>query len=292
MKRKTAVHTYLAATLSVLLLPSAVWAKSCLWKASLGEKTIYLQGSIHSLKPENYPLAEAIQQAYQESDTIFFEADIGEMHTKKTQDLLLQKATYPSGHALKTELSEESYRLLQKELAACGISETLIQNYKPWFVSIMIMGKRFQNMGLNPELGLDKHLYEQAVKDGKKIDAFETIEFQFSLFESLSDNDDDAYTRYFIKDMQQGMEMLPEIIKAWTEGNLDKLNSVFMEGIEEYPEMYDRFVTQRNKAWMKRIEGIPPSGKPVMIVVGAAHLADKEGLVALLKARGYTVEQL
>ena len=292
MSKASTFVKYAKLLIAAWLIPATCFSESCLWKAVSSKHTLYLQGSIHLLKPENYPLAPAIEQAYAESETIFFEANLKEMQTRETQDLLLSKAMYPEGRTLKTELSPEIYAQLAAKLKEYKIAEATVLPFKPWFVSIMIMGAQFKKMGMNPELGLDQHFYTRAEKDRKAIGAFETVEFQFSLFESLSDENEDAYTRYFLKELDQNLAMLNDIISAWHKGEAGRLNTIFMDGFKEYPELYKRFVTQRNNAWIEKIIQMPASEKPVMIVVGVAHLTGKGGLIEQLKIKGYTIEQL
>ena len=51
-------------------------------------------------------------------------------------------------------------------------------------------------------------------------------------------------------------------------------------------------VTERNRNWMPKIEGYLHSGKIYFAVAGAAHMGGSNGLVTLLRNRGYQIEQL
>ena len=51
-------------------------------------------------------------------------------------------------------------------------------------------------------------------------------------------------------------------------------------------------VINRNNDWLPHIEQALQEKEPVFIVVGALHLLGNEGLIALLKEKGYRVEQL
>ena len=53
-----------------------------------------------------------------------------------------------------------------------------------------------------------------------------------------------------------------------------------------------RLLDIRNVKWIPRIKAEMKSGKPTAIVVGAAHMLGKNGLIALLEREGYKVEQL
>ena len=58
------------------------------------------------------------------------------------------------------------------------------------------------------------------------------------------------------------------------------------------PSLHRRIVTDRNRAWLPKIEEFLRSGKTWMVVAGSAHMGGEDGLPALLAARGYQVEQL
>ena len=55
-----------------------------------------------------------------------------------------------------------------------------------------------------------------------------------------------------------------------------------------------RLNVDRNRAWLpelrKRLDGA--SQDDTLVVVGAMHLLGDDGLVAVLKAKGYTVERM
>jgi hypothetical protein len=56
--------------------------------------------------------------------------------------------------------------------------------------------------------------------------------------------------------------------------------------------MFDVLVVNRNKSWMPRIEQFLTGHDDALVVVGAAHLVGKQGVLELLRAKGYTVDQL
>ena len=51
-------------------------AHHSLWKVDGKKNTIYLLGSIHVLKKEDYPLPAPLEAAYTNSQILFFEADL------------------------------------------------------------------------------------------------------------------------------------------------------------------------------------------------------------------------
>jgi hypothetical protein len=61
---------------------------------------------------------------------------------------------------------------------------------------------------------------------------------------------------------------------------------------EEFPDLYRTIVTDRNLHWIDRIEELLAGQRDAMVVVGALHLVGEQGLVALLRQKGYLVTQM
>ena len=280
------------ALLTIALLPLAGTAEICLWKATSERGILYLQGSVHVLREADYPLDPAIEQAYAQCEALVLEADINRMEAAETQQMLLEKARLPAGRTLEDELSTEVYSELAGKLTAAGLSLEACQPYKPWFVTLNLMMLRLEAMKLDPDLGLDRYFHRKALADKKEEIALESVEFQIGLFDLLSEGDQDAYILYSLKELEQLENLLDEMLAAWKAGNLEKLDAMLSESFKDSRELEKRFVTERNKAWAKKLDELVKPEKPCMVVVGVAHFAGKEGLLELLKARGYTVEQL
>jgi len=66
---------------------------------------------------------------------------------------------------------------------------------------------------------------------------------------------------------------------------------MFRQEYSDAPSIRQRIVVDRNLLWMPKIEGYLRSGKTWMVVAGAAHMAGSDGLAAMLRARGYQVDQ-
>jgi uncharacterized protein YbaP (TraB family) len=62
----------------------------------------------------------------------------------------------------------------------------------------------------------------------------------------------------------------------------------------EYPDLYQRINVDRNRAWLPKLQALldDSEGDNALVVVGALHLLEQDGVVELLRAKGYTVERL
>jgi uncharacterized protein YbaP (TraB family) len=279
--------------LVVLLLSTSVSsAKSCLWKVSSGEGLLYLQGSVHVLKAENFPLAPALEEAYSESTELFLEVDAAAMASPRTQQMIMTKAMLPSGRTLKDELNADVYALTEKAFADAGMPIVAVQQFKPWFAAMTLTMVRMQGMGFDPNLGLDNYFHAKAIADGKKTSGLETVDFQINLLDSLAEGNPNEFMAKSLEDLETIDEKVDELMTAWQGGDIHTVGKLINKSFKGYPALYEKFIVVRNKDWAEQLETLLADSTPRMIVVGAGHLPGKDGLLALLKAKGFKIEQL
>lgn len=65
-----------------------------------------------------------------------------------------------------------------------------------------------------------------------------------------------------------------------------------LRDLKEDPVVYRRLLLERNRNWMPKIEQLFSRPGRAFVVIGAAHLVGPDGLLAMLRAKGYQVEQL
>jgi uncharacterized protein YbaP (TraB family) len=263
-----------------------------LWKVQGKRNTVYLMGSIHVLKDENYPLAVALESAYTNSQVVVFETDIGALEDGATQMKILAKAQLPEGETLKDVLSPAVYTEFKKHLDSSGFPDMMFTRLKPSMAAMTLIVLEMNKLGLDPENGLDKHFYGLAKKAGKKTVGLETVDFQIGLVTDFSKEEGEALLRNTLKEMGRLKGELGDMLAAWQTGDADKLEKLLNEVTEEDPTLMKRLLTDRNKSWIPRIEEFAQSDKNVVVIVGAGHLVGKEGVVELLKKKGLKVTQL
>ena len=263
-----------------------------LWQVHGSSNSVYLLGSIHFAKEDFYPLAKPIEQAYQRASTVVFEANPGEMKSMETQTKLLKAGMCPAGETLSERVSKETYAGLQSWLKnAVGVPSALDQ-MKPWLASVSVVALQLQKLGFNPNQGIDEHYFSRAKTDKKDIRALETVEFQINLFANLSREEDELFLKSMLEETDRLPKIFADVIEAWKTGNAEKIEPLLLEIMKQYPGIYKKFLTDRNRVWLPKIEELLRGEKIVFVVVGMAHMVGKEGVVDLLKQKGFRVEQL
>ena len=82
------------------------------------------------------------------------------------------------------------------------------------------------------------------------------------------------------------------IVTAWRTGDLATLDRLLLQSFRESPAIYQRLLVERNRDWVPKIAQCEAEPTPCLVVVGGAHLLGPDGLVALLGAAGFTLEQM
>ena len=280
------------ATAALLLVAVAAQAKSFAWKVTGKSGVVYLIGSVHLLSNDFYPLQPALDAAYKDSDLLVEEVDMAELTDPTGQLALLGKAMLPSATPLDKVISAQTYALLAKRAETLGLPLEPFKMLKPWMVALTLVQMEWQQAGFDPQLGLDKHFYDQAKADGKATQGLETAEYQISRLDGLTMDQQDKLLAESLKELDDEKANMKKLVDAWRSGDAATVEKIVLADLKTEPVLYQRLLVERNRNWMPKIEALFARPKHALVVVGAAHLVGPDGLIAALKAKGYTVEQL
>ncbi len=269
-----------------------VGQKSCLWKVTSKQSTVYLLGAIHLMREDGYPLNQSIESAYHDAQTLVLEINLDEAASSEAQSLMISKGLYPAGQTLRESLSPKTFELVKKKTEELGLNIQQVNRLKPWLVTMTLAAMQLEQLGYDSKLGIDKHFFDQARTDKKEILSLESIEYQVSLLEGMSSGNQEAALLETIQELDLFKKEFEEIVKAWSNGESKKLDELLFESFKDYPELLNQLIVQRNKNWVPKIEEFLNHKGNVLVVVGAAHLIGNRGVIEMLRQKGYVVEQL
>ena len=168
--------------------------KTFLWRVQSKTSTVYVLGSIHIFKKENYPLHPKIENAFGQSDVLAVEANVGGAGNVDAQKLM-EKALYPGDETLEKHLSGETYGFVKKELEGLGIPLQLVQKQRPWFLALTLTSLGTLKLGYDPNSGIDMYFLSKA-KGKKRILELESFDYQIRLLSEFSENDQELFLLY------------------------------------------------------------------------------------------------
>jgi uncharacterized protein len=279
-------------SLAAICLSASLYADTSVWVASSGGNTVYLGGTVHLLRPTDYPLPEEFEQAYQDSSEIYFETDINSMNDLSVQAQMLQQLMYNDARTLQTVLNEEAYSALSRYTAATGLPMMMIEKFKPGMVVSTIQVLEFQKMGFTPQ-GVDAYFNTRALGDGKALGELETVQQQIGFLAAMGEGYESEFILMSLKEMEEIEPMMEAMITAWRSGDTGILSELFVAEMQaESPELYEALLAGRNDKWLPQIEQMFRDSETEFVLVGAAHLVGERGLLNMLESRGYEVRKL
>lgn len=269
--------------------------KPLLWKVSDADNSIYLLGSFHLLKASDYPLAESTYAALEDAERVVFELAPAEMNDPALGQKMGAAAMRTDGRTLQQSLPEATWNQLSAYTARRNIPIANFQPYEAWFISLMVSVTEMQAIGLDPALGLDKHFAQRAVAAGKPVEGLETGDQQIAMFDGMDEKEQLQSLQDTLSEVANIESEIAKMHALWRAGDGDALFAATGAQMKaEYPALYQRINVGRNRAWMPRLAGMldDSASDDTLVVVGAMHLLGEDGVVALLRAKGYTVERL
>jgi uncharacterized protein YbaP (TraB family) len=251
--------------------------------------TVYLLGSVHLLSAAAATLPPEVDSAFADAETIAFEASIDSLQIRGAE--LGPRALYTGGATLRNSLSPAAVAKAEALLQRYGLSLDQVNAYKPWFVSMVLSQMVMQRAHFEPQYGVDVQLNDRARATHKKVVGLESVDFQLGLFDSLSPADQESMLVAGMGPDSAAKE-LDAIKDAWVAGDATALDRILNHSRQESPGLVAAVLNNRNRDWIPKIERMLNGPDDALVVVGAAHLVGSDGVVALLRAKGYTVEQL
>ena len=279
---------------SVLILDALPQSqKNFLWRIQSKTNTVYVLGSLHLSKKEIYPLNQKIESAFDQSNVLAVEANINDIKKIDIQKLM-ESAFYPANDTLEKHVSPETYEWVRKETSGLGIPIELINKQKPWFLAITLVTLESLKLGFDPNLGIDKYFLSKA-EGKKKILELESLDYQIHLLSNFSDKDQELFLVYTLRDLKIMEQEVNKLIQAWSSGDTKGMESILTRSASEDKSLspiFEKLIYERNRKMVLKIEDFLGTKETYFIIVGAGHLVGNQGIIEILRGKGYIVEQL
>lgn len=276
--------------------------KGLFWKIEKpGVEPSWLLGTMHVTDPRVLAMPPAARKAAAEASVVVIESDEILDEKKATAAILVnpELSMFTDGTTIADHLDASETRTLDDGLRSRGLSLAAVSRMKPWILAgfVALPACELSRKAAGASF-LDKQIAEDAAKAGKTVKGLETlaeqltalsalpIEFHFdALIETLALGDK----------MQDVMATMTDLYLSGDIGmTMPMLKAVTGEDSENdraYAAFEQRIVTDRNRVMAERGAAIIEAGN-AFIAVGALHLPGEEGLVELLRQRGYSVARV
>jgi hypothetical protein len=161
-----------------MMLAAAAQAQSSVWVIKGAGASIYLAGSCHVLRSSDYPLPVEYETAYIQSPHVIFEVPPGDLNTLEYLEKLMAIAVYNDGTTIKEHLTPVVYSKVEKFCNLRNHPFKQYQSFRPWMLSMTLVMREMERLGVKEDSGVDRFFYHKAIKDGKVTGGLETADEQ------------------------------------------------------------------------------------------------------------------
>ena len=287
----------LSLILAVLLLAVAAQAQ-LLWKVSgngLGRPS-YIFGTHHMAPATMIDQIKGMDEAISGCDIVVGEVEKDSLTSPEVQARMAQDMIAPLDSTLDILLTTEEYRVVEKVFdkyfGTMGVKLSQMKSLKPSAISTQMQAmqalKYFPNFDATNLI--DVAVQQRANDAGRPSVGLESVQEQIDL---LFNGPLTEQAKGLVESCKQDeffQVQSAALVDAYMSQDLDKIQTVMtdatMGGSEEAMEA---LIYNRNRLWAAKLVEMMPE-RACLVCVGAGHLPGDQGLLQLLRERGFTVE--
>lgn len=261
-------------------------AQSPVWALHGAHNTVYLAESVHLLKPGDSTLPAAFTRAYDDSSQLVMEMDLAKLDAGELSAWMLQHGRYPDGQSMQQALGPERYAQLAAQASALGLPLEQLSTLRPWVVALTLTDLMYLQLGYDPQSGVEEQLVARAHQDGRPTAGLETVDEELGQLEHMSASDQARFLELTLQDLKNTGAETDQMLAAWRTGNTADLAAQLSAAYDQFPQLYQVLVSERNQRWLPQIKAFLNADHNVLIVVGALHVVGQGGLLQLLRSAG------
>lgn len=284
----SAVRKALVFSLSLWVAASSLAAGSPVWEVR-GEGSFLIGGTMHMLRPQDFPLPAVFDRAYDVTHTVVLETDLAALLEPDLQQLMTEHGFQRGHRRLADDLRPDTWLRLSEVAQELDVELPMLERMRPSLAGLTLARAMLGRLGVT-EVGTDGHFHRRALADGRPLAGLEPAREQMLLLLSLADQDPDRFLDANLEDLQRASRLIDDAIEAWRRGDFELLHEQIIEPArQDDPLSYRRLFVERNAAWMPLLAGYADSDEREFVLVGAGHLGGGDGLIEALRTAGYQV---
>lgn len=250
-------------------------------KSKDSQHTSYLFGTIHLMPKDKFNIDSTLTAAFNSSSMIAMEVDLNMDLAQKIE--VAKETILPEGKTLRDICTKDQYQLIYTyAVDSNGMSKKKFKRYsrlKPFFFSSALLQESIENTkSYELEFG------EMAKKRSKKTMGLESIQVQMQTINTVSLEDQ---VRMLIDGMKE-TQSYDAMLSNYLSESIDALYIDIISESEGFPNFVENFLNKRNTQWIPVITD-QIERENTFIAVGAGHLPGPNGVLELLRAKGYSL---
>jgi uncharacterized protein YbaP (TraB family) len=234
---------------------------------------------------KDLPVSPKLTKYISQTQHMMLEIDMDDAEMLKK---LAADAMFKDGKSLKDFLTTEEFAQLDSLYKMyLGVSLETFQKMKPATVSTLLFTSP-KILGCTPPMMLDLVLANVAVTSKMPVTGLELGGEQMAILDSQPMTEQIKALKEIGSNPDKGISRFKELYKIYIDQDSDTLYTYISADMKAGAMSETVFLDQRNIKWIPLIEK-QISMTPTFIGVGAGHLGGQNGVVKLLRAKGYTL---
>jgi len=278
-----------AAALMLCAPAHAEVAHPPLWTVHGAKGTVYLLSSLHLLPPRVDWHNTQIDTAMRSADSFVFEVPTGASERDEETKFILDNGLLPAGHKLHEELSDDARRDFHRALDLAGMDERNLDQKQPWLVEVVLTVQSMYRRNYSAEHTPEEEAFALASSTGKDIRYLDTTLQQLEFLQGADRSTGFERFSAVLADFPNQPGRESKFVDAWVSGDVGASAALISAGLRELPDE-QTLLNERNRDWAQQIQGMLGEKRTFFVTVGIAHLVGPQGVPALLRAKGITVD--
>lgn len=272
-----------------------------LWKVSgngLGRPS-YIFGTHHMAPSTMIDQIPGINAAIDGCDIVVGEIEKDSLMSKEAQMKMANAMIAPTDSTLDMLYTPTEYAVIEKVFdkyfGAMGVKLAQMKTLKPNAISTQLQAmqavKYFPNFDANNLI--DIAVQDRANKAGRPSASLESLQEQIDLLFNAPLTEQAKNLLEACRQDAFFQEQSSALAEAYMHQDLDKLMAVMTDATMggESEEAMEALIYSRNRSWAEKLVKIMPE-RTCLVCVGAGHLPGPQGLLQLLRDKGYTIEPM
>ncbi len=240
----------------------------------------YITGTCHIMCSKDFEIKPKVVKALEKADRF-----VTEINYTDPKEMAAMQGMFQTDKKLSDQLTAEDAKELDKILADYGTNLKNMDNSSSQALYALISMKAVPC----PQTEIKSYeieLLQTALKNKKSIDGLEKVEDQLTSINKAYD------LKEVIKQLKNGREyeaLLKGMIDAFKKEDVQSVYSLFKNDKFMSDKQEKAMLTDRNKNWVEKMPAMMQKGTN-LFAVGGAHLMGDNGIIKLLRAKGYTVK--
>jgi hypothetical protein len=264
-------------------------ANTLLWQISGNgiTKPSFLFGTMHILCSGDAMLSDSMKQVIKKADEVYFEIDISDMKGMMNS---MRYMRMNDNKRLSDLLDSADYRKLKAyfEKHSPILPFSMLERFKPLFISSMM---EEEDLDCKTTDGMEMIIMQEAKTQNKKINGLETAEFQAGLFDSIPYEKQALSLMNYVDSAEDYKKMTDTLTTAYKQQDLRKIDELTSKDDPSMNDYMDLLLYGRNRNWVEKMKDLIKE-KSLLFAVGAGHLPGEQGLINMLRKKGYTLTPL